>query len=645
MIQLSRHGVQIAAQTVSHIAHITSDFAIRIITGSLHRCSLGRRYLLTGLAVAVLAGCSAAPVVVDAEDTAPESTTESVDGLIAAAVATNGERRAQLSLDAIARMEQTGVDRRAELQLTGIDLTSVANDSLRVRLAIALAQYLLDNQQADAAMNLLQTQTNTQVEPTLQSRLELLTADAMASMGQTSAALDLYLEAADTLGLDQDLSNRIWQLLQTRSQDELRELAATASSYRLRGWIELARVYRNDQFSIRSQMNAIEQWQRIWSQHPAVEQPPDALSELESAWETRPRHVALLLPLQEQAGLAIQEGFLGAYYEALQATRDVPTLSVFDTSDALDVQAVYQRAVDAGVDLIIGPLNKEAVNRLQQMDSLPVPTLALNYADATTPGPANLFQFGLAPEDEISQAAATAWRLGHRYAALVTPQTADYQRLQTAFTDTWSELGGRVVSSAGFRGDGDYAEVIQRLMAIDSSSARADRLIDLLPRQGLEFTPRRREDIDFIFLIANPRQGRQIKPTLSFYFAEDLPVFSIPSIYDGLANQGANQDLNGIVFAIEPWLLDPPSDIRQVVSTNLRPAQGPLQRLRALGIDSYRLHARLRQLERGSITFLSGSTGELSLGMFQRIRRQLPTARFENGLAIPFDAEANSEGE
>ena len=95
-------------------------------------------------------------------------------------------------------------------------------------------------------------------------------------------------------------------------------------------------------------------------------------------------------------------------------------------------------------------------------------------------------------------------------------------------------------------------------MAIDSSELRRDRIVQLLPRTSVEFIPRRRGDIDFIFLIANPREGRQIKPTLAFYFAGDIPVYALPSIYDGQDNQSANQDLNGIVFT------DAPLDLSQL---------------------------------------------------------------------------------
>ncbi len=170
-------------------------------------------------------------------------------------------------------------------------------------------------------------------------------------------------------------------------------------------------------------------------------------------------------------------------------------------------------------------------------------------------------------------------------------------------------------------------------MAIDASEARRDRIVQLLPRSSVEFTPRRRGDIDFILLIANPSQGRQIKPTLAFYFAEDIPVYALPSIYDGLDNQSANQDLNGIVFTDAPWILANYDPLKSNAASSLRPAQGPVQRFRAMGIDSFRLYSRLQQLNDQEISSLRGATGVLTMDESGRIHRRLEVARFVNGRA------------
>ena len=74
---------------------------------------------------------------------------------------------------------------------------------------------------------------------------------------------------------------------------------------------------------------------------PAVD-----LAALQSLWDERPRKIALL-PLQQPAGIAIQEGFFSAYYESLQISGDVPTVSTYDTSSVVNLEAVYQQAVES----------------------------------------------------------------------------------------------------------------------------------------------------------------------------------------------------------------------------------------------------------------------------------------------------------
>lgn len=594
----------------------------------------------------LLAACAASDSRSPADsELASESTVDSVEVLIARALDSRPEERARLSLLAAQRMENLPESDLDRLQLDQINPQAIDDPVLRLQIVLLSARAAAANGQnrsALATLNSLDIEQLT-VPPGLKSQYYQLLGSNHLALGQVNASLSAFIDAtaADS---NRQLSDAIWALLQSQSSEQLSSLANASSSYEARGWIELARVSRSEQLSIRGQLDAIDQWRRIWAQHSAVSMLPSALQDLSTIWDNRPRRIALLLPLQQPAGLAIQEGFLGAYYQALDISRDVPVLRVYDTSNITDIFETYDQAVVEGAELVIGPLNKDYVNQLHGAADLAVPTLALNYADAPGPGPDNLFQFGLAPEEEITQAISAAWQQGHRNAALLTPTGANYDRLQAIFAQTWSGLGGRLVARTSFSGDSDFTNVIKRLMAIDSSEARADRLLDILPRANMEFTPRRRADIDFIFLMANPRQGRQIKPTLAFYFAENVPVYSMPSIYDGLDNPGANQDLNGIVFTVEPWLLSD-DELKASFTSSLRPAQGPLQRLRALGIDSFRLYARLKQLESRQLNSLRGATGILSLSADRRLQRQLQMARFEEGTAIPLASEDISPGD
>ena len=596
------------------------------------------RMLVAGILFISITCSSPPPPVVNAPPQI-ESTTESIDELLRQANVASGSDSASLRLKAVEELINSGYLDRAELEIESIQNPNRLRATLQVQLALIRAQIAIKQNQFDSALRWLSGNLaeSANGDTSAGRRLILLRGQLYQSINRNEDAIIDFISITESwpTNAETSLFEDIWLALTSLRDEELDQLAEEADSYEMRGWIELARIYQVDQFSIRSQLDSIVQWRRIWASHSAAARLPAPLIELQVTWESRPKHIALILPLQEAAGNAIQEGFLSAYYQSLSVSRDVPQISVFDSTGLTDIHDTFDQAVASGADLIIGPLNKKLVNQISERIEIPVPTLALNYADEDRPAE-NLFQFGLAPEDEISQVINLAWEAGYRNAAVIIPDNLDYQRLETFFIETWTNQGGQVVSSARFIGDSDYAEVIKRLMAIDSSEARAEKLLDLLPRLNMEFTPRRRSDIDFIFLAANPRQGRQLKPTLAFYFAGDIPVFSMPSVYDGQENQTGNRDLDGIIFTDAPWVLNPTYQLRDEVNTNLRQAQGPLQRLRAMGIDSFRLYPRLKQFSNNSISSLRGTTGVLTMSENRRIHRSLMTARFEDGIAVPF---------
>lgn len=605
-----------------------------------------RARLLLTLFLVVLQACASSTITVEQSAPAIDPRAASIDELVQAANNSEGLESTELRLLALEALLANDRLNRAQRQSEFLSDLSDYPDQLQIRALLLQAQLALRTQSTAQAIEILSQADSIGLEshPDLRREYLLALGQAHQSREEYTQALAAYLQLADVdasnSDLDPNVQGQIWNAINRFSGAQLDNFAESADSYQSRGWVELARVVTTEQYSIRSQLDAVNQWRRIWSQHPAAQQLPPQLEKLTQTWEQRPKHIALILPLQDTAGRAIQEGFLSAYYAALDVSRDVPKISVFDSSKQTNIYPIYDAAVASGADLIIGPLYKQLVNQLQQLDELPVPTLALNYADDNSTISTNLTQFGLAPEDEIEQAIDLAWQAGHRNAAIITPQSSDYQRLQQAFANSWTARGGNLVSQSTFGGDNDYADVIKQLMAIDSSESRRDRVVQLLPRTSVEFTPRRRGDIDFIFLIANPREGRQIKPTLAFYFAGDIPVYALPSIYDGLDNQSANQDLNGIVFTDAPWILANYDPLKSNAASSLRPAQGPVQRFRAMGIDSFRLYSRLQQFSEKDIVSLRGATGMLSIDDNSRIHRRLEVARFVDGKAILEEASS-----
>ncbi|MFT4862123.1 MAG: outer membrane PBP1 activator LpoA protein [Pseudohongiellaceae bacterium] len=584
-----------------------------------------------------IVGCGSNPVPPTGQQ-ATQSLEVSVNELIAFADESEGVSAARSRIAAIELLLSGQQEKLAMQQFDELMANKAIAGALQLSAITLGARVALANRVPNTALMLLDNQL---AEPgaALDNEFWLILSQTYLALGQPIAAFNsLATLLTEPQSRNDDLHDLVWQALIQFNSAELDTLATNASSYQSRGWIELARTVDQQRASIKAQLDAIEQWRRIWNSHPASRSLPSALSRLEQVWDSRPKMIALILPLQEPAGIAIQEGFLAAYFRESESNRDTPKINFYDSSFATNIYPIYDSAIADGADMVIGPLNKELVNQLQRLPRLPVPTLALNYSDnPNTFNPENLYQFGLAPEDEIRQAIQLAVGSGFSNAAIITPVGNDYLRLISLFENAWSDAGGTLVSRTTFDSTTDYADVIKRLMAIDSSERRAEQLESLLPRNRIEFTPRRRQDIDFIYLIANPRQGRQIKPTLAFYFAENLPVLAYPSIYDGSPNSDANKDLNGIVILDAPWLVGQDDGLKETVNANLRQAGGPLQRLRALGLDSYQLHTRLQQLAASEILAVNGVTGLLTLTPEREIVRELNVAQFKDGVLQQFE--------
>lgn len=602
------------------------------------------RSILALSCVSVLLACSSSVPqrpVAPVEEIGFGAQDDTIQSLLNLAEDSASPQAAAYRLDAIELMLEAGAVTDAEATLQQISNVTAFSQDLQLRYSLARANIALANEEPEAALRSLQNAISTPInalDPGMQVTLRELRADSYFQNEQYLAAIRERIQLTpllDDAGKTRN-NNAVWEILATAPQAVTGDTGVNPDSYELRGWLELVRLVQNNQYDIQGQISAMEQWRNTWTAHSAAVNLPDALQMVYTIWQRRPREIALVLPVQEPLGKAISEGFLSAYYDALAKGRDVPQVRIYDTSYQAEPLVYYDQAVADGVQLIVGPLLKDAVRRMQRSRRpMPVPTLALNYGDADGGSPQDLYQFGLAPEDEIKQAADTAWQAGHRYAAVLTPSGGDYQRIQDSFVNYWTSLGGTIVSVDSFGDARDYSPVIKRVFSIDASEARAAQIRNLVPRENVQFTPRRRQDVDFIFLLANPNEGRQIKPTLVFHFADDVPVYAMPSIYDGGTNATANRDLNTVVFNDAPWVLENIDPLKADVTATWAAATGPIQRLRAMGVDAYRLYLRMELMRDYPYTRLSGATGTLHYQADGSIHRRLRNAVIVNGIASP----------
>ena len=553
----------------------------------------------------------------------------------------------------------------------------------KAQYTLAAAERLLEQQQSLPAQNLLQ-QINPLILPTPeQPRFWLLQAEAAAQLQQPQQSLDFLaritdpyqldashyqryldlrsgnyrqlgdslailldlIDQSETAGADQQavLSEQIWSQLKQIDDTQLMQLLSRQNSYQEQGWFELAQLNRNQVSGERQDIlqltEALDNWFNLWGVHPAAANLPLELQQLRQFSAQPPRHIGVLLPQSGRLakhGKAVIEGLMAAHYQQLQQGQTASQLSFFDSSAVEDLKQLYLELEQQGVDLVIGPLDKNQLRQLTERPGLAIPTLALNAVSSSTTT-LNLYQFGLRSEDEAIQSAEQAWADGHRIALSLTPATTWGDRIRTTFEQRWSELGGILARSERFTGDKDFSEKISLLVATDQSEARAQQLRQALG-QKLEFEPRRRQDLDLLFLTALTDDARQIKPTLAFHYASRLPVYASSHLFDGDPDPARYRDLNQIRFTAMPWVVETDNPQRAQLSSYRDDTRSRFGRLYALGYDSYRLAPYLAQLQALPQAHLSGQSGELSIDFLGQVNRRQPWMLIRNGQLQPLSA-------
>ncbi len=427
----------------------------------------------------------------------------------------------------------------------------------------------------------------------------------------------------------------IWDAINRISESSIIKALSKQQPMDIRGWLELNLIAR------RSNMipSKIEPWLKKWSElYPGHQASPFFVEKLRADSRLifiNPTRIALMLPFDDKlrkVAEAIQNGFLHAYYNDPE---EKPILEIINvSSNPQDFYLQYNQAIQNGADFIVGPLNKKLVNELLLNKALKTPTLTLNYADDDSYGVNNLFQFGLRPEDEAEQIADYALINAHYHAITLTPDTPLGKRLESAFTKRFEALGGLVVDSARYpAANNDYSSTIKNLLNIKDSDSR-HTILDRVLGQSSEFIPRRRQDVDMIFIAGNPRQARLIKPQLKFHHAKDLQVYATSSISSSTPAPDADRDLDEIQFVDTPWALQSEQNPDFSAISKLWPAQSQrYAKFIALGIDAYKMIPSLRRLMLKQIPALPLNTGNITLDNKGRIHRELLLATYRKGHA------------
>lgn len=539
--------------------------------------------------------------------------------------------------------------------------------SEQIRYRFTRARLALLELQPEAALNHLRL-AETAVPATMAGEWHNLRAEAYAMTGN-------YLEAVrERIMLERRLSDpeeirrnhhQIWETLNRLNSDALATPSSAPPPDILGGWLALARIHQTTLGDPGQLERRLQAWLVDYPDHPAAEQFIAELLIYQDIQLDRPDRIALLLPLSGNFATpakAVRDGFLAAYYHR-NTPRHAPEIRIYDTGDDVATGLkVYQHAIEDGADFIVGPLHKPLVEALAQQahpvpdeldgappaltppghdrqkeprpERLSVPTLALNYRSDENLVAENFYQFGLLPEDEARQVAERAWLDGHNKALILAPEGEWGERMYASFIRHWQQLDGKVIEAQRYDpSQHDFSRPVIELLNIDDSRQRR-RELERLTGLELKFEPRRRQDVDFIYLAAFPTQARQIRPQLKFYYAAEIPVYSSSHVYSGEENPSQDRDMDGIIFCDMPWVLSD-GEGREPdwkMFTDVWHSDAiPFKRLYALGIDAYRLISQLKRMRDTPQAHLSAATGNLYLDESNRIHRQLLWARFRGG--------------
>lgn len=500
----------------------------------------------------------------------------------------------------------------AQQQLAQLTLTNGENPALKTNLLILQTKLaLLTGNPKQAITWLNQLDLPLSANPTQQHYLMQLRIQALYRTNQILAsALANIKDNSDNM--------TIWNKLLMINPANLQ---TQQTHTRITGWFALAQIAQYNANNFNSLKNTLLQWQQTYPYHPAN----SLLAELNNPAlnQTNTSTIAAILPLSGSyatLGQSVQQGLLAAYYSSSAKANQRIT---FYDSNADSISTIYEKIQTNGDQLILGPLTKEDTESLLRIAKDSPQIINLNYTNIKTP--LSHFEFGLSPEDEARQIAELAWRQGKSSAIIIAPKTTKGEQTANAFMQAWTNLGGQVVDRYNYANSDDFSKSIASLLEVTNSQWRQHTLKTTL---GIRMTSSLyfRKDADMVFLTADPKSARQIRPFIKFYAGDYLSIFATSSIYSGIPNTNNDKDLNDVYFCDMPAIL---------TNTSLQH-----NRLYFLGVDSYLLAMQQMHLNTLPHFPLFGTTGHLTVNASHNIQRELICAQFKNGRPTPLNTSS-----
>ena len=460
--------------------------------------------------------------------------------------------------------------------------------------------------------------------------------------GRSLLALDDPIEAVVDLAKSaelaskqnqQDLDQLIFQTLKYRPDDELNQFKNHRSTpHRLKGWVNLLLLFRNNLSGNLPVLTGSEQWQ---DHYPSLYLNREIAHQFEYDYKNRIQNVeriAVLLPLNTRyhsAAQAVLDGILNTHFKL----GSQPEISVYPTSDDPQ-QAItaYLKAVEGGAQWVIGPLLKENVQAVLSQDRLPAPILSLNLAKDSEHH-TNSYFFPLNPEADAVNMAHFMRKQGHQKVLLIASTDDWGKRISNSFDAAFNHEKGHVAQTVYYKpGSVDFGRQLKGLLQLGKSDSRHKRIEGLL-RQKVGFELQRRDDIDAVFIASKSKEAHLLIPQIRFHQGTGLKLYSTPQIYSGYPDPQYDRDIEGVTFCDAPWLLGKTmfGETQKQVTEIYPHIANSQSRLFALGSDSLGLVPLLGWLREHPDEYVPAATGSLTVDKSGVVNRTLDCATFTKG--------------
>ncbi|HHX8283165.1 penicillin-binding protein activator [Vibrio diabolicus] len=460
----------------------------------------------------------------------------------------------------------------------------------------------------------------------------LMRADAYQGLNQAFeanrqlVAFGQYASSAE----QREISSRIWMNFGSYSEYELTSLETEPNEDVLDGWLQLA-VYAKTLSGNLSQLkNTLERWLSENPSHPAAIYTPEEIQNILSLDIVKPNNTALLLPLtgkfSPQAQL-IRDGFVFAMMN--DRNRDPgATLTVIDTN-AYNADQIKQRLINENIDFVVGPLEKENVELLHTtMDGSAngptIPALALNIPEDVQPD-SNICYLALSPEQEAAQAAKHLFSEGYNFPLILAPKGSFGERVTEAFNKEWRKYSSNKVAASYFGDKRQLQKDINEVFGLQESKQRIAQMQSLM-RIKLETQPRSRRDVDAVYIVARSTELTLIKPFIEVAINPDAKAPQIFSSSRSNSGGATYEDLTGIIYSDIPLLINPDPSVTAEMNELWSEQSNMEKRLKALGMDAYKLIGELPQMKVVPGYSVGGQTGILSIDNNCVVQRELSWA-------------------